>query len=517
MLNFDRSLYRCEPTPDDVVAIREEICRHKIAIDAIQERILGLQLEIQQLRREQGMHDQHISLCKGVITLARRIPEELLAKIFEHCVEGGWTRAPLAVSHVCSAWRNAARASLVWSRIYVNPDTLNVLARTRFWLSMACQAPLDITIVTSWRTSPLQLNALMELLLQYVSQWKRLSLETTALWQTNLIISHAARISAPSLQEVNITTEIHFDEHLDGGESDVAGFTGAFKPQNAPKLTTVHYTCNVLPLSPIFPPHIRHLTLNTTESLFARPLSAASIITLLEGLPDLRTLTISMPLAYEQQFVPDLDPAHTVTLPALECLTVYGPTDLNEFLPHFYVPALRRLHLRSLEDVGYRQVPIGPSLIRFVTNSGPPLELLELHDIDLSPQAFAACFTALPELREFRLHESSISDATVQLLRGPNGLCPRLTRLDLRWCGHLSGAALVELVRSRNVVDTRNASTAALGVTIADPIEEVAVINCCFVKEQDVMDLAELAVCRVVMRDVDDYCRGLSLSESCLA
>lgn len=124
-----------------------------------------------------------------------------------------------------------------------------------------------------------------------------------------------------------------------------------------------------------------------------------------------------------------------------------------------------------------------------------------MHDIDLSPEAFAACFAALPQLRELRLHESSIRDATVRLLCAPAGLCPRLARLDLRWCGLLSGRVLVELVRGRNVV---NSSPSALPA--ADPITEVAVINCCFVGEKDVLDLATLTACRVVMRGADDYC-----------
>ncbi|EMD41018.1 hypothetical protein CERSUDRAFT_80667 [Gelatoporia subvermispora B] len=155
--------------------------------------------------------------------------------------------------------------------------------------------------------------------------------------------------------------------------------------------------------------------------------------------------------------------------------------------------------------MGYRQQPIGPSLQAFIEGSLPPLELLELHDIDLSPEAFAAVFSALPTLRELRLHESSISDGTLQLLSAPHGLCPRLTRLDLRWCGLMSGRALVELVRSRNIVDLEHGAAPS---AIADPIAEIGVINCCFVRERDVLDLAGLTVCRVVMRETDDYCRS---------
>ncbi|TFY56073.1 hypothetical protein EVJ58_g7855 [Rhodofomes roseus] len=246
---------------------------------------------------------------------------------------------------------------------------------------------------------------------------------------------------------------------------------------------------------------------------------------------------------------------------------MYGPTDLNELLFHLRAPRIKRLHLRSLEDLGYRQQPIAPSLLRFLARSAPssfteesdlaaldpspspstqepldaadlgtgavPLELLELHDIDLAPEAFAAAFRALPHLRELRLHESSISDGTLRVLHGPHGFCPRLTRVDFRWCGHLGGKALVELVRSRlpRAEAQDEDSTAGIGIEVlhsgsaaasasagegsgpADPIEEVAAINCCFVEEQDVLELARLTTCRVLMREADeDYCRTSSFS-----
>ncbi|KAH9918856.1 uncharacterized protein B0H18DRAFT_1029913 [Fomitopsis serialis] len=38
----------------------------------------------------------------------------------------------------------------------------------------------------------------------------------------------------------------------------------------------------------------------------------------------------------------------------------------------------------------------------------------------------------------------------------------------------------------------------------ADPVEEVAVINCCFVEEQDELELARLTTCRVMMRETEE-------------
>ncbi|KAH9950066.1 hypothetical protein B0H21DRAFT_22428 [Amylocystis lapponica] len=503
MATFDRSVFRREPSQEDIVAANDQIHQHEAAITTIHNRVRMLFVEIADLRKVQAEHSAAVSYCRGVITLARRIPEELLSKIFEHCVEEGWTRAPIVVSHVCSAWRKAARAPRVWSRVYVECDAFDVLARTRFWLSMACQAPLDITIVATWRVHHGVITEIMDLLVQHVLQWRSLTLDTDYVSQNSSVFEKLTGV-VPNLETVEIKTEIPPD---DGDGEAVMALTDVLGPNHAPKLKSLRFICNILPSNPIFPAHIRELTLQTRTSPPHRPLSTVAILSLLENLTALQMFTLIMPLDYEHLFLPAPDLELYVVLPRLTSLTIYGPTDLNEVLPHFRTPILQQLHLRSLEDLGYRQRPIGPSLARFLASSTPPLELFELYDVDLTPDAFAACFAALPTLCELRLHESSISDATVRLLHGPAGLCPHLTRLDLRWCGHLSGAALVDLVRSRSAVDARGGK-GTTGAAIADPISEIAVISCCFVKEQDITNIAQMAVCRVVMRDGYDYCRA---------
>ncbi|CCL99160.1 uncharacterized protein FIBRA_01175 [Fibroporia radiculosa] len=510
---MDISVYRREPTAEDVLFANAQIKEHESAISAIEGHIASLHAEINDLRREQRQHEQTIRHCKGIATLARRIPEELLSKIFEHCVEDGYTRAPIIVSHVCSAWRKAALAPRVWSHVYVNCDAFGGLARTRFWLSMVRQAPLDITVLCGWNPN-WQVTDLMDLLMQHIDQWRTLVIESSTFSQVYRLLLPIVEASAavPNLREVRVDIAAPFDEPVNEDEADVQSLSRAFAPEKAPRLSRVQFRCDVVPLLPVFPSHITDLSLSVGNSPIQRPLSASSLMTILSGVPSLYTLAIQMPLLYERPFVPSDDPARTVSLPVLTSLTLYGPTNLNEFLPHLHTPVLQRLHLRSLEDAGYRQEPVGPSLLRFLAESTPPLELLELHDIDLTPGAFASAFRALPYLRELRLHESSISDATVQLLHGGGdgeGLCPRLTRLDLRWCGHLNGRALVELVQSRKVDVNPDAMVVDGSTPNADPISEVAVIHCCFVKEQDVLDLAAMTVCRLIMREEDDYCRSM--------
>ncbi|KAL1946256.1 hypothetical protein VTO73DRAFT_15383 [Trametes versicolor] len=494
----ERALYRLEPTPEVVKTAWDAIHGHEAAIGDLEDRIQDLLNQVRDLRYDQAKHRASIERYKGLITLARRLPEELLIKIFDHCVADGWTRAPVVVSHVCTSWRKAAHAPQVWKHVYVKCDDAQVLDRTRFWLGMAGGAGLHITVTASWRVPARPVLDVMTLLVERSAQWKSLSIETDSLHHADLILAECSR-PTPELREVDIKTAALDLADVDG-VSDLSRLAETFNKETAPRLTSVSYVSTVVPAQPIFPAHLTSLVLEVKESPVNRPLSAEGIMHILEHLPELRTLSLTMPFIYEHEYIPEQDSDKMTSLPSLTSLTLYGPTDMNELLPHLHTPSLRELRLRSLEDLGYRQRPIGPSLTRFIETSSPPLHLLELHDIDLDPDTFATCFRALPDLRELRLHESSISDATVRLLHGPRGLCPQLTRLDLRWCGHLRGRALVDVVRSRLAVDDRP------GVG-AEPIEEVGVINCCFVTEEDVLDLARMTVCRLVTRDSDDYCR----------
>lgn len=518
------SVFRREPTSDEVEEANKGVLFHESAFTSLRHQIRGLQDQIARLQNLQAQHLRSISQHKGVTTLARRIPSELLAKIFGHCVEDGWTRAPIVASHVCSQWREATKAyPRVWSTIYVNMDSADAIGRTRFWLQRAAKAPLNIVLVATWRAYQSYLMNVMDLLIRHADQWNTLSVEMPMLRQIQLVASQCSRasITFPMLAETRVTTEVHFDDELDGN-GDIVDLRSAFDPQRAPNLTTFTFVTNVLPQDINYPLAIRSLDLSLSESPAQRPLSASSLITLLQSFPSLVNLTLSMPLDYEHPYVHEQDPSQMVFFESLDTLTLYGPTNLNLLLQHLCAPSLRELHLRSLEDAGYRQEPLGPSLLTFIHNSenlSNTLECLELHDIDLSPNFFNLCFASLRNLRELRLHESSISDETLASLNAdPNGgLCPNLTRLDLRWCGHLRGKGLVDLVWSRmfpKAPNTRSGSPLDNDITMAltdldqrefSPISQVTVINCCFVEEQDVFSLASMTSCRVIPL-AGDYC-----------
>ena len=189
----------------------------------------------------------------------------------------------------------------------------------------------------------------------------------------------------------------------------------------------------------------------------------------------------------------------------LEHLIIDATPDFNAVLRSIQALVLQYLYLRSTEPpLNHPHNGTGEALLQSLRSSKPPMKLLELHNVDIRRDDFVQCFLPLPLLEVLRLHETEISnDALVSLHGpGPTGACPRLKRLDLRWCKQLACQALVDLVKSR--ADSSGNRWGSL-----DPIEEITTINCALVYESSVLDfkLAHATVCSVVVRDLEDHCR----------
>lgn len=481
--------FRRHPTIADINEVHEAISLQEKAILTIDNKIEGLMRDVRRLAHQKSQHQGRIRHFKSLITLATRMPMEILAIIFEHAASD-WARAPLVVLQVCSAWRAAVNSPGVWSHIYVSCESWDPYGRTRFWLEKAQKVPLYITIETQAFGSSLE--QVMDLLLEHADQWRSFTINTLFTRQANYILSRCNR-HTPDLRRVDIRTDLL---RRDDDEDHLLGFSDAFR--TASRLTTVHLSRELSPEMDL-PDGITSLYLHLPEWSGPATLSAMSIVRLLEGLPCLEQLTMEFPMHHSRAFIFAPDPTLTVTVPYLESLTLVVSPDINAVLPYIYAPSLRYLYLRSSEDpIGHGHLHTGASLVHFIEQSLPPLELLDLHDIDLLPADFTRCFASSHSLKELRLHESEINDDVIRLFNGPTGLCPQLTRLDLRWCGLVTGQALVELVQSRLVT---------IEGSVCRPIEEVAALNCTFVKESNIMDLAEMTTCRVVIRPNDDICR----------
>lgn len=431
-----------------------------------------------------------INRGKAALSLARLLLPELLAKIFE-LASDGWPRAPFVLSQVCSIWRAAAQSPRVWSRVFINCDLEDAAGRARFWLSKAQHAPLQIQVMGS-RPALADLAQITSLLLSYASQWVTLALDLPLLRDTNYILSRCT-VPVSKLRAITVKSEATFQQELDAGDSFI-DLRDAFV--DSPNLTRFKCSTNVVP--PSLPFHITDLSMRFVDSPSHRPLSAASIVALLQNLNGLKELTIVMPSEFSHPFLISEDPSLLAHLPSLVSLSLEDAGGLSWILSHIDSPSLSRLHLRSPEvddDPDHVQQPIGRCLLTMLKNSSK-LQVLELHHIKIQTDSLQSCFAHLPELRGLRLHDMDIDDAIIQ---GLDEACPNLSRIDLRWCHLVHGAALVELARNRLARKQARLSS-------AETLQEISALHCSRIKKQDILELAKLATCRVVLEEEDDFC-----------
>ena len=491
------NLYRYEPTEDDICKALDEIAKHEASIAALDAKLYGILQEARQIEETKRKHAAAIVKCKGVLTLARRVPSEILARIFEHCIEG-WTLAPLVVSQVCSAWRDAARTPCLWSHVYIDCDKGDPVARCKFWLRKAKRAPLYVTLRTTEHL-PL-LDTVLGLLIGQMDTWASLTLESPSVNSANYVLARCVN-PCPLLHSVTIrlgesSVSVPLPD-VGQGQGRLLECRRAF--ETVPNLRSLTLVTDITQ-SWIGLPQLTslNLLLNFCQFQSARQIFASEILEALANSLNLRDLSIAIHRLDKREFEMQ-DPAHVVTLPELTRLTISMPIPSMTFIQHLRAPNLHQLYLRCPDDPhGFACESTRNALRDFIEYSAPPLRTLQLFDVDVSQDDFLFLFEHLPTLEDLRLHGSEILDDTVKMLAPPAALLPKLQRLDLRWCGHVSGSALEDLVALRQLESTNK-----LGYS---PLSEIAVINCSFVNEQDIVGIIDYCRCRLRTLDSNDYC-----------
>ena len=477
----DISVFRRRPSPEDVTELRALVAANESSLSSLNEEIEACSKQLGVLRTKSHAHIFTIRKCQAAMTLARLIPPELLAKIFECASDTGWARASIVVSHVCSTWRAAAQSHpSVWSRITVNLDKRDPVGYTEYWLSMSRQAPLHVTII---HTGPAtQLGLIMVLLLNHSERWVSLTLDLNLTHTRNVLSLCTERFT--KLRSIDISF-LAIDETVQAAEHTTS-FARAF--QDAPALTSVSIAGNIIPRD--LPPRLTSLHIEYTKDLGSQIGTVRSVIEALRNLPDLETLTLQLgAIVSIPATLPDI---LEVELPKLRTL-VYEDSWTGDFPVLNYLSAPSLTHIRAHVQPGPEMDGPPTGLIGFLGDS-PNVETLELDGVDIWPAQWDQTLSRLPKLRSLQLHDSDIDDGIIGRMCGKNGLCPNLQRIDLRWCQHVRGTTLVQLVKSRVEKGGRK-------------IEEVVAIGCSLVRKQDAMQLASLTTFRVVIGERDEHCR----------
>ncbi len=474
------------------------ISLHEAAVTAIEAQKERLVRQVTLLQSKGAYHLSAIRYYKGLITLARRLPPEVLTYIFQICIDLGYPRTPLNVSGVCSEWRKAALAPTLWSNIVVDPDSdeRSLQRRIKFRLDRSGLAPLSISL--SLGRSAVFLNVLA-MLMQHTHRWASLYLTAESLHEVDHFLGIFGRASFPLLS--NIGLRVPFT----GGEVplgvDLQELPLVFG--DAPRLNRLSFH-GIIPQSGLFYESLSSLKITSLILATTPRHRDLELLRLFASLPLLQTLILKSNISVvDGDIGTTVEPAH---LSYLRRLDITGEIEMLHLLPFIQTETLSHLHLRAVVHVsGEVQVQgsLADCLRSFIATQGHALEYLELHGFYLSAVHMSSYFTHLPSLMELQLHDSDISDEAIHLLSGPDACCRRLSKLDFRWCGQVTGKAVVSMVQNR-LHESHN----------LHPIDEVTLIHCSFVQEADVLDLAALTICRLVGKP-DDYCRKFYLHCCC--
>jgi hypothetical protein len=159
------------------------------------------------LRHKREVLSQFIIEHDALLALIRRLPMEILTKIFILCMPNhGMSsfdpeHSPLLVGQVCIGWRQVALSTqALWSSITVTRDRpSNKMAN--LWISRALSVPLTIRLDCTGSSKVGSIRLAILVLVQYCDRWKTLEL---CIPESAIPRLRSIRHRLPSLESLSI-------------------------------------------------------------------------------------------------------------------------------------------------------------------------------------------------------------------------------------------------------------------------------------------------------------------------
>lgn len=425
------------------------------------------------------------------MTSINSLPAELLIEIFAFysVVE---PLGPIALRSVSGRWRDITDTSpLVWRHISLDDEKRSLSIQrhqAELWTKLSYPLTFDVTVNA---TNPDSVLPLISPLLPSIERWRSFSL--TGQRDEELDMAEMS-LNLLTFNTLNISIrETEYWEEDDTKTTFVPTYpTWPFAyvmniwTRNLPShqvLVPLRFTCISITVGSI--PE------GSFETDFAQP---KSIMDFLQACPELESFYFAGWPRNEdvsKQVFP------TVSLPKLRTLHLRSTCSARAYLSNLDVPQLQNLYLAHLnvdfelkgeynesgdsddEARDYSQSPssdraTGMGLRKLIQRCKPPIRALEMDFSDMRTKDFRYVFDNLPDLEEFRIVASDMSDKVVRLLKpslledGSIGLrMPRLRQLKLYNCQRLNGSALVTGLGSRVAYTDKNRGDTLAEVVIA--------------------------------------------------
>jgi len=392
-----------------------------------------------------------------------RLPPELLIEIFALCPKDN-PLAPLALRKVSKWWREVVNGSpRIWRHIRLDEHALSISrlhAQAEIWIQRS--VPLKIDVELNVQSVDLILPILSPLL-PFIDRWHSFAM-----------IGHREEVQTFSY---SIDHEALDSLHISLQEDDPGFPKSTFVPDGPH-----NYSMNVwvarLPRSQLLAPLRFTFIIIVEDVINDFNTQPDSILDFLTACPELEMFEFS---SWQHNDEPTTTPLPIVSLPNLRTLHLKSTCLARAILSSIYAPHLVNLNLAHLnveftlkgeyheegdsddDAQDFSQSPssdraTGMGLRKLLSRSHPPLVTLDMDFSDMRTKDFKYVFDRLPNLQDFSIVASDMSDKVIDLLR-PFTLpgeddrilirLPRLRSLKLRNCQQLSGDAIVAALVAR--------------------------------------------------------------------
>ncbi|KAJ7635128.1 hypothetical protein FB45DRAFT_1057050 [Roridomyces roridus] len=330
---------------------------------------------IRDLSAQRDRVKAYVDPYRALASQGRRIPQELLEKIFLDClpehrnVAMSPTEAPLLLGHVCSEWRSIAFAlPELWASLHVSSDFLSssTLPELRAWLPRSASCPLTLSLQCGGGWNERKMLAVLN---SASERWKTLQIGRIT---AKDFISDMGSTTAPFLRDI----EVNLCKDDSRWWEDDAG-TQLSRFLASPIFKGSHLRTIIIsapsPGALVTPEpsewdHLLNLTLAIPDhnALPFNPSRTTEIFTvnaalrLLGACPRLLSVRVQL-LTNNQPSYPE-----TIVLPQLESLVILDDSIvaaplLSYLLDHLNLPTLVDLHLLYQRNQRFTGFPIsGP-------------------------------------------------------------------------------------------------------------------------------------------------------------
>lgn len=327
-------------------------------ISAEESRLAELDRELERLKRERSEYASDLRKHKSIVGPIRRVPPEIVREIFLLVLDLDFdfelechrdfphapsrNEAPLLLGHICSTWRQVCiEFPRLWNRIIVSFNSENhhrMVHLVKIWLNRAQSLPLSLVVRPGHKTEVNHLSQMIDILLPYFPQLKRLYIDLVDGFIPCLGNSHP---SMPVFEHLSVSLKMNMTEGRHGfvWTNTLTAF------EDAPHLKSVELSADFL----IGQMEIQKLNISWSRL-------TQLIISDYKFYPFLFPQCINLEqcsLNFSDSGVSFPNNAPTTVLPRLQELSLFIEDSMfiaSDVLDTLTLPALRTLYFNDLED-----------------------------------------------------------------------------------------------------------------------------------------------------------------------